>query len=542
MANLVTTVTMSKSSRVNDAIDEIGVGVYHLMILFLAGGIYASEGALLLIVSHVAKGLVIAWDLSPLAVGSVVFAVFFGITLGTLVGGFASDTYGRRLPIMITYGGLVIFLGFCFISKGLLMLAIGKTLMGFAMGFALPAANTLVCESCPNSHRSNIYCATMVLFAVGQMFAAAIMWSLSPELDHDILHWRMMLLIGMILPGVLGILSLFFLEESAHWLLFNDMEEKCKEVLHRIAKWNGKYDQVKALTDKWDAVSDDSGSEEGKVSNASADLDPDTVRDAKARSNEVRKGSKQVGEMSPLLQKKHMDDTETSTWDCCGRMMHKVGSACKVTCSYRVRSLFSRYYRRTTIIMTYVCFASNITYYGLIYGLPHTFKEVHSESDQDGSHFSPGAGIFFAALMEIPGVFLAILLSSTISRKANMAFAFVSSATCLLIMVWAFYNGLMDSVGIWSIFGVKMFIASGFIVCYLYLLECYPTYFRATGLAFCMVTGRIGALMCPFLYDGLAYYVGYIWFFITIACIIIMAAITCFFLPFETKDAPLSDI
>jgi len=499
------------------------------MVLFLAGGIYASEGALLLIVGHVAKGLVLAWDLSPLQAGTVAVAVFGGLTLGTLCGGFASDTYGRRLPILLAYFGLIIFLLFCFISKGLLMLAIGKTFMGFAMGFALPAANTLVCESCPNSHRANIYCATMVMFALGQMFAAAVMWTLSPDLDHDVLHWRMMLLIGMILPCILGVLSLFLLEESTHWLLLNGDEEKCKETLHRIAKYNGHYDKVKALTDKWSTPSDDASSEEG---GSLGDPD-DTTRNA------VKASLQATGEASPLIRKQDIQG-QTNTRDCCGRLVQKVSSKCKVTCSYRVRSLFSRYYRRTTIIMTYVCFASNITYYGLIYGLPHTFQTVYKDKEGN-SGFSAGAGVFFAALMEIPGVFLAILLSATITRRANMSIAFVASAFWLSVMVWAHYNGHMETIGLWSIFGVKMFIASGFIVCYLYLLECYPTYFRATGLAFCMVTGRIGALICPFLYDGLVYSgAGYIWFFIVIACIIVVAAILCFFLPFETKDRELS--
>lgn len=522
---------MSKGSRVNDAIDTIGIGCYQLLVLVLAGGIYASEGALLLIVGHVAKGLVYAWDLSALQIGTMVFSVFAGITLGTLVGGFCSDTYGRRIPILCTYFGLCVFLLFCWFSKGLLMLAIGKTLMGFFMGFALPAANTLVCESCPNQHRANIYCATMVCFAMGQMFAAAIMWTISEDLDHDELHWRMMFLIGMILPGVLGVLSFFLLEESAHWLILNDDEETCKETLHRMARCNGKSEKVKQMTDEWDGLTDDSI----EAAEGERDVPHDTTRD------EVRAAMHGAGEASPLLRRKDLQG-ETPARDCWGRIVSKMGNKCQVTCSYRVRSLFSRYYRRTTIIMTYVCFASNITYYGLIYGLPHTFKTVYKD-EANASSLSAGAGVFFAALMEIPGVFLAILLSSTVSRKANMSFAFVMSAVCIVILVWAFWSGHVKTIGVWSIFGVKMFIASGFIVCYLYLLECYPTYFRATGLAFCMVTGRIGALICPFLYDGLVYSgAGYIWFFTVIGCIITVAAILVCFLPFETKDAPLSDI
>merc|ERR1719379_396769 len=111
-----------------------------------------------------------------------------------------------------------------------------------------------------------------------------------------------------------------------------------------------------------------------------------------------------------------------------------------------------------------------------------------------------------------------------------MSFSFICSAICLCCLVYAFFNGMMDSLGLWCIFAVKMFIASGFIVSYLYLLECYPTFFRATGLAFCMVIGRIGAFICPFLYDGLVYSgAGFVYFFVVIATIISVAAILCCF-------------
>merc|ERR1719262_1067642 len=143
----------------------------------------------------------------------------------------------------------------------------------------------------------------------------------------------------------------------------------------------------------------------------------------------------------------------------------------------------------------------------MIYGLPHTFQKLSKSMSEDGKEgWSPAAGVFFGALFEVPGVFLAILLAVTISRKSNMVFAFVMSTICLSLASYALVEGMMDTWGVFAIFGAKMFIASGFIVVYLYLLECYPTLFRATGLAFCMVTGRLGAFLCPFLYDGLYYF------------------------------------
>merc|ERR1719213_1147640 len=121
----------------------------------------------------------------------------------------------------------------------------------------------------------------------------------------------------------------------------------------------------------------------------------------------------------------------------------------------------------------------------------------------------------------------------------NIAFTFSCTSLCLCLLIYALFSDKMETIGLWCIFGVKMFIAAGFIVVYLYLLECYPTIFRATGLAFCMVVGRLGGFVCPFLHDGLVL-AGwhYAWFFVTIASNLFLAALSSLFLPFETKDAP----
>lgn len=499
-------------SKVNQTIDDIGLGPYQLVVLCLAGGIYASEGALLLIVGQVARGLVHSWDLSPLHAGAMAMAVFVGLTVGTLLGGAACDSYGRRLPILCTYIGIVALLFFCLMSTGFLMLTIGKGLLGVCMGFGLPAANAMICESCPSSHRSNIYCAGMVFFALGQMYAAGTMWSLSPSLSFEVLNWRLMLGFGMVLPAVLFVLSFFFLLESAHWLILHDREDDAKAGLIWLAMVNGQSEKCKAALEKW---SEDTEEEEQNA--------------------RLRRQGMTPREDSPLISK---DDSAFK------RSCTRVYSGCSDQLN-RYRALFQPLYCRTTIIMTFVCFATNLTYYGLIYGLPHTFKSLeHGAADEERHEtMSPAAGVFFAALFEVPGVFLAILLASTISRRGTLTFTFLASAFCLQCLVYSFFTNQMSTVGFWFVFGVKMFVASGFIISYLYLLEFYPTFCRATGLSFCMVTGRIGALMSPFIYDGLQFAAGgFVWFFVTISIVISLAALLCMFLPFETKDAPLAEV
>jgi len=496
----------TRPDRVTDAIDQIGIGPYQLVVLILGGGIYAAEGSLLLMIGIVAKGLVDEYDFSPLFAGAMATIVFLGLTVGTIIGGIACDAIGRRKPIIITYFGIVAFLVITLLSQGFMMLIVAKFLLGLFMGFGLPAANAIVCECCPVQHRSNIYSTTMILFALGQMYSAAVIWFISPTLDYEVLNWRFLLGVGMMPPFILLIGAYFCLLESAHWLMVVDREDEAKSTLMRMARMNGKSaDDLEQLLASW--------AEDGS-----------TVRSYRRGNMSPRDGS-DSSEGTHLLQGKNKTCSE---W--CQENM---------TYFWRFNSLFNPTFRSTTLIMTYISFASNFSYYGMVYGLPHTLRTA-AKRDQDSGTWSPAAGVFFSALFEIPGVFLAIVLGITISRKGNIALTFICAAACMSLLVYALFTNSVDTIGMWAIFGVKMFIAAGFIVVYLYLLECYPTLFRATGLAFCMVCGRLGGFCCPFLHDGLLQAeFHYAWFFVIIAMNILLAAVFSFFLPFETKDAPL---
>merc|ERR1719460_878022 len=176
----------------------------------------------------------------------------------------------------------------------------------------------------------------------------------------------------------------------------------------------------------------------------------------------------------------------------------------------------------------------------MIYGLPDTLKKAQAE--HHSNIWSPAAGVFFSAVFEIPGVFIAILLGTTVGRKMNMTISFGCTAFSLACVIWVMSSGRLENAGLLAVFSVKLFIASVFIIVYLYLLECYPTKFRATGLAFCMVIGRLGAFACPFLYDGLVIFgIHHMYFFIIMGVLVTVAGIVSLLLPYETKDAQLMD-
>merc|ERR1719182_1245221 len=96
--------------QLNNAIMTIGPGPYHLIVLLLGGGVYMAEGSLLLMLSVIAKSLIQKWELSAWFAGAMVSIIFCGLLFGTIIGGFLCDRFGRRMPILVTYAGMTLFL------------------------------------------------------------------------------------------------------------------------------------------------------------------------------------------------------------------------------------------------------------------------------------------------------------------------------------------------------------------------------------------------------------------------------------------------
>lgn len=506
---------------VNAAVAAIGVGPFQLIALMLGGGIFAAEGALLLSMSLVARGVIDTFTLTPLIAGTMTLFVFAGITLGTVFGGVACDYYGRRGPILVTYAGSVIFLVCIIYSQMVVLVFLFKFCLGVCLGFGLPAANAYVCECCPPTHRANIYSATMILFALGQMYAAAILWILTPDLDHKLLNWRVLLGIIMLPPFLLFCLSYAFLVESPYWLAMVGRFAEARKALLRMAYWNH------SSHTSWGSL---------MAAAAAAPRSAGASPDLEARASPTLPDR----EDQPLVRQQSPPDTSK----CC--------FCCPSLSNLEVWRILQPPYKTTTLIMCYVSFASNFGYYGMVYGLPRTLQALAAAADSqqqrlgknpeaDGLSWSPAAGVFFSAVFEIPGVFLAMILGLTIGRKTNLCFSFLSAAVCLWGLIFCLAYDYMEVAGLCFVFGTKLFIASSFIIVFLYLLECYPTACRASGLAFCMVIGRLGAFATPFLFDALFFIKAHnAWFFFFMTVAVSIAGMIVLWLPFETKEQALT--
>merc|ERR1719181_293950 len=79
----------------------------------------------------------------------------------------------------------------------------------------------------------------MILFSLGQMYSAVIIWAMSPSLNDYDMHWRGMLGLATLMPLLLFGLSYRYLLESPHWLLATQQYSSARDVVWEMATYKG---------------------------------------------------------------------------------------------------------------------------------------------------------------------------------------------------------------------------------------------------------------------------------------------------------------
>merc|ERR1719247_3556971 len=464
------------------------MGLAQFETLLLAGGVFLMEGCLLVIASIVVRTLELRWGNSMFETTMLATSMFLGVSLGCMTGGLIADRDGRRPAILVCYCGSAIFVLLSAGGMNLIYLVFSNMCLGFFFGYGVPAANSLIAECCPTSFRPNLVCSAAIMFAVGQMTAGIIVWCVSPYLEYEKLNWRILSAAGCVPILFFAPMAYLRLPESPMWLWVSGSPKRSKEALRLLASRNG------------------------------VTLGADRRKRAESHLYVVQSD----------------EDQENNEMD--GRQ----------GIYERVMSLFTPRYRTTTIMLVIIAFASNFCYYGMIYVLPETFAELMLllENDPDkppeGLHLSPALSLMLSALFEIPGVLLALMLTNTVRRKTalTISFSILSIAAIAMVSASARRKHAVVLTSLAAFLG-KLFVASAFILVYLYIVEVYPTSVRSSGLAFCMTMGRLGAFVVPLTAELSMHLASTSFYFFAVLGVVgCIAAVCCLFVPLEPDQQP----
>ncbi|NWI14832.1 S22A7 protein, partial [Crypturellus soui] len=158
---------------------------------------------------------------------------FIGVTVGAVIFGHLSDRYGRKALLLLSLLCSLVFGMLSAASVSYAMLAATRTLTGAALSGISLIVLPLGMEWVDVQHRTLSGILTGIFWSIGNMLLALVAY-----LVRD---WRW-LLVAVTGPCLLSIVCLWWVPESARWLLAKGNVKQAHRHLLRCARVNGRKD------------------------------------------------------------------------------------------------------------------------------------------------------------------------------------------------------------------------------------------------------------------------------------------------------------
>lgn len=205
------------------------------MILVLTGGTFL-DGYILGIVGPVSGKMTAELGISPVWEGLIAAGALFGILVGSPLGGWAGDKFGRKPLFMLDMGMFVIasamqfFVGSMqfFITSPLQLFAV-RLLMGIAIGAEYSVGWPLLSEFSPSRIRGRLMGLTLIAWYAGFMIAFVVGYLLD---RYTNLGWRNILGTSTFLAIAL-FLGRLGMPESPRWLWSKRRIDQARTIAHR---------------------------------------------------------------------------------------------------------------------------------------------------------------------------------------------------------------------------------------------------------------------------------------------------------------------
>ncbi|HEX3705686.1 MAG TPA: MFS transporter, partial [Mycobacteriales bacterium] len=175
--------------------------------------------------------------LSSRAASDVASWYLGGEVIGALLFGRLSDRFGRKNLFVYTLGLYLVANGIAAFSMNIYWLDACRVLAGMGIGGEYAAINSAIDELIPSKHRGRVDIAVNGTYWSGAAIAAlAGVYLLDPSHVSDNLGWRVTLLIGPALGGVVWFVRRT-LPESPRWLITHGRAEEAERNVKEIEDW-----------------------------------------------------------------------------------------------------------------------------------------------------------------------------------------------------------------------------------------------------------------------------------------------------------------
>ena len=173
-------------------------------------------------------------DLTDFGLGIAVSSLLFASAVGALTGGRISDRIGRKATITVMASLFIVGVFIVVIATNLLMLAVGRVILGLAVGAASVVVPVFLAELAPYEIRGSLAGRNEMMIVTGQLLAIimnAIIGNVWGQQYPWV--WRVMFALAAV-PALLLLLGVTRLPESPRWLADKGREEEALKILDSL--------------------------------------------------------------------------------------------------------------------------------------------------------------------------------------------------------------------------------------------------------------------------------------------------------------------
>lgn len=204
---------MNNNQDVATLFDEMKLNWRLVLVWLLCAAVLLLDGYDLTVIALMAPELVKEFGLAPASLGVVFAAGLTGMALGGPLGGWIGDRYGRKLPAVLScclFGCATLGM---LTGGGAPQLAAWRFVVGLGLGVVLSSAIAICAEFAPGRMRSRVMMLVGMAVPVGAIIPGVVTATLVP-----LFGWRLLVLVGGVLPILLAIALVFALPESIKFL------------------------------------------------------------------------------------------------------------------------------------------------------------------------------------------------------------------------------------------------------------------------------------------------------------------------------------
>lgn len=222
---------------ISEVVERVGFGKAQAKATVFGGGVWLAAGVQLLLVTAVTSAVSTEWGLVPWEKSFLVSIVFLGMTLGNTISGPIGDSSGRRLPVLLSYAGMFACSLGSAMATGVPSLCFFRFFLGISIGVGQPAYAALSMEITPVFWRIPMTGMAQILFAFGEGYSALLL--LEDGSPMRSLHWRALVMYGLMPVVMLACPAYFYLRESPAYLASQGDHLGARRSLEGLAADNG---------------------------------------------------------------------------------------------------------------------------------------------------------------------------------------------------------------------------------------------------------------------------------------------------------------